>query len=144
MSAIRSPLVFEATTQSGETVRSRRSKRERLGWILLDDCFDDEVSVAQLLEVVLDVSDLDQARSVLREEGSRPRRNGPLQPRDGEAVSRGGGRSLGVAEVGGHDVHEEDFDAGVGEVRGDAAAHDARADDGGAADWMLIELAPCR
>jgi hypothetical protein len=43
---------------------------------------------------------------------------------------------FGIGQARGDDVEEEDGDAGVREVRGDAAPHDARADDGHAADRL--------
>ena len=69
---------------------------------------------------------------VLVEERRRPRLERLLEAAGGEAVARGAVLLLGVGQVRRDDVEEQDLEAGVGEVGGDAAAHDARADDGGA------------
>ena len=89
--------------------------------------FDDPVRVAQQVQVVLDVSRRDAFRVRPVHEG---RGIGLEHPRD-----RALGERVPVAAVPGHDVEQNDIVAGVGDVGGDGAAHQAGADDGGLFDW---------
>ncbi len=110
----------------------------------LDDRLDHEIAVLHLVEIVLDVADLDEPRERRVEQRCRARLQGLLEAARGEAVARRSALRLGFGEVRGDDVEEHDRDAGVGEVRGDAAAHDACADDAGSANrlvhaWILSQ-----
>ena len=56
----------------------------------------------------------------------------------GDAVLRAARRPLGVGEVGWHDVEQEHRIAGVGDVGGDAGAHDSGSQDGDAANRLFV------
>ena len=61
-------------------------------------------TVAQLLEVVLDVADRDEARALLSEERRGARLEGLVEAAGGEAVARGAVLLLGVGQVRRDDV----------------------------------------
>jgi hypothetical protein len=107
---------------------------------VLDHGLDDEVALRELREVVVEVADAHQRRAA----GVEERRGRVLRalssPPCGEAVARRGVRLLRLGEVRRHDVEQQRLDARVGEVRGDAVPHDARAEHGDPSDGMVHTL----
>ena len=78
------------------------------------------------MQVVLDIAGGDAPGVGLRHEG---RRLGLEHPRD-----RAFGQRVPAAAIRRHDVEQHHIVAGIGDVGGDAAAHQARPDDGGLLD----------
>ena len=70
------------------------------------------------------------------EEGSGLALERLVQATLGEAVPRAAVGLLGLAQVRGDDVEEQRVDTSVGEMGGDAGAHDACADHADASDWL--------
>ena len=97
------------------------------GHVLLDD-LDDPVDLAQALEVVRQVADLDEGCGGVVEEEGRARGQRLVEAALRPAVARGAVAAFGVRQVRGDDVEQDDADAARGEVGGDAAAHDACAE----------------
>jgi hypothetical protein len=100
----------------------------------LDDGLDHQVAVLHLVQVVLDVADRDQAGEAGVHEGSGPPLHRLLQAARREAVAGGAVVLALLVEIGRDDVEQQDVHTGVGEVRGDPAAHHAAADHGCAPD----------
>src|SRR5262249_49724398 len=102
---------------------------------LLDDGFDDEIAVAELVEIVLGVADLHEPRVVLVEERGRTRFQRLFEPPGRERVSIR--RSSARPRRRRDDVEKENLETGVGEVGGDATAHAPGPDDGRATDRLF-------
>ena len=101
---------------------------------VFDDGFDDPVDLGELLEIVLKVADGDQARERGLEEGGGLRLHGSFQTGGGNAVARG------TVGVGRNDVEQIRRNTGIGQVRGDAGAHGARAQNGDSLNPSLHEM----
>ena len=97
---------------------------------LLDDRLEDEITVREQVEGVVEVAERDEPGAGRVHEGGGPRLAGPF-----EARARG---SVAVA-VGAGDVEEHDRDAGGGGEGGDAAPHGAGADDAELGDAHVTE-----
>src|SRR5262249_30931129 len=87
------------------------------------DHLDDEVALAGLVEIVLEVADGDEVGVARREEGGGLGLERLLLTAEGEGVAT-------AFAVGGNDVEQQHFDAGAGEMRGDTGAHDAGSENG--------------
>ncbi len=98
---------------------------------VFDDGFDDPVDFGELLEVVFEVADGDQAIERRLHEGGGLGFDGGFFSGGGELVAR---RAVGVRR---NDVEQVRGNTGVGQVRGDAGAHRARAQDGDLIDPFL-------
>src|SRR5262249_45682736 len=98
----------------------------------LDDGLDDEVAVLHAREIVFEVSDRDQDRVARVHECSRLGLAQLVERSRGNAIARGLRRVR--CELAGNDVEQDDGDARVGAVRGDAAAHHACTEHGNASD----------
>ena len=98
---------------------------------VFDDGFDDPVDFGELLEVVFEVADGDQAIERRLHEGGGLGLDRGFLAGGGEAVARG---AVGVRR---NDVEQVRGNTGVGQVRGDAGAHGARAQDGDLIDPFL-------
>ena len=94
----------------------------------LDDGLDDEVHVAQALEVVLEVAHADAPSGRAREERRGTAAQRALQPAAGEgvAVLARGRIALDAGSFGRNDVEQEDVEPGVGQVGGQRRSHHAR------------------
>jgi len=90
---------------------------------VFDDSFDDPVDFGELLEVVFEVADGDQAVERRLHESGGFGLDRSFFAGSGELVARG---TVGVR---GDDVEQVRGNTGVGQVRGDAGAHGARAQD---------------
>jgi hypothetical protein len=101
---------------------------------VLDDGLDDQVTLLEFAQVVLEVAGGDQAGHVGIEEGRRLGLQRLLDRLEGELVARLRVRLVFVVEVGGDDVEEVGPHACAGEVGGNAGAHHASAEDGGRLD----------
>ncbi len=99
-----------------------------------DDGFDDPIAVRDLGQVVFDVAGSHELR---RSRGHERRRLGLQHLRDGVL-----GKPIAIARARGNDVEQEDRNAGVGELRGDAGAHDAGTDDGRFMNGLLHDDSP--
>ena len=97
-----------------------------LGRRLLDDRLDDPVDVGQGREVVLQVA---RGHQLGRIRGHERRRLCPEHPRDGAARER-----TPIAGPVRHDIEQQHRHAGIGDMRGDPAAHHPGTDHGGAPD----------
>ena len=97
-----------------------------LGVHPLDHRLDDPVRVAQQVQMVLDVAGGDALGVGLLHEG----RGVGLE----HAGDRAFGQRAAVAAIRRHDVEQHHVMAGIGDVGGDAAAHQTRPDDGGLLD----------
>ena len=91
---------------------------------VFDDRFDDPVNFGEPLEVVLEVSDRDQARERWVEEGGRLGLFCGFESGGGNLIARG------AVGVGRNDIEEIAGDSGVGKVGSDAGTHGAGAEDG--------------
>ena len=85
-----------------------------------------------LVEVVLEVADGDEVGVARREEGGRLGLERFFFAAQGEGVAPA---ATLIFAVRGNDVEEQHFDAGAGQVRGDARAHDS-----GSEHCDLLEL----
>jgi hypothetical protein len=92
----------------------------------LDDGFDDEIAVGELAEVIVDVAGFDQLGGLRTHEGSRI---GLQHLLDGSL-----GDDVAIGCILGNDVEQQNGQARVGDVSGDASPHHASADDGDAFD----------
>src|SRR5690606_38380208 len=130
-----------------------------LGPELLDDYFDNPVALGDAREVVLGVTQLDEAGAILARQVGRAGADHTLVTRADDAVARRRIVPLFRAEVRGHDVEQQHRDADVGEVGGNAATHRAGANDGHFLDliahggllgsvyffvWAVAGCRPCR
>ena len=97
-----------------------------LGVHLLDHRLDDPVGIAQEAEVVLDIAGGDALGVRLRHEGRGISLEHPRHRALGERVP--------VFRALWHDIEQHHVVAGIGDVGGDAAAHQPRPDDGGLLD----------
>ncbi len=95
---------------------------------VLDDRLDHEVAALEQLDVVLEVPDRDALRVIRMEERRRLRLERAFEAPGGELVPLFGVLLFFLAQPWGHDVEHHHVDPGVGKVRHDAAAHDARSD----------------
>ena len=91
------------------------------------DGFNDPVAAGELGQVVVEVAGSDEAGQGGLEEGCRL---GLEQRFDGPGSEFVAGERF----AGRDDIEQQDGDSGVGQVGGDAGAHCARAEDGGAAN----------
>ena len=91
---------------------------------VFDDRLDDPVHLGELLQVVFEVADGDQPLQRRLEEGGRLGLDRSFQAGGGDAVAH---RTVGVGR---NDVEQVGGNTGIGQVRGDAGAHGARAQDG--------------
>ena len=98
----------------------------------------------ELVEVVLDVAGRDEPRVVLVEERGGARLERLLEAAGGERVALGLVLLVRVRQVRRDDVEEKDLEPGVGEVGGDAAAHDSGSDDGGTTNRLRCIAARIR
>src|SRR5690242_17163456 len=104
------------------------------------DRFDDPIGFGAPIEIVFKVANLNAARDFWREECGGAGLQGAIESRSREAIPDGGVgesetfRFFGGVELRRNDVEEKCFDARVGEVRGDARAHGAGAENGDAID----------
>ena len=87
---------------------------------LLDHRLDDPVDLAKTLQIVLEIAGGHQPRRLPAHEG---RRIGL-----GHALERAARERVPIGGAGRHDVEQQDRDAGVGDLGGDAGAHDPGAD----------------
>ena len=88
---------------------------------IFDDRLDDPVNFGELLEVVFEVADRDQAIERRLEEGGGLGLDRSFLTGGGETVARG------TVGVGRNDIKQVRGNTGVGQVRGDAGPHGARA-----------------
>jgi hypothetical protein len=96
----------------------------------LDDDLDDPVAVGDLAEVVLEVADSDELGGALRHEGG-----GLALQHLGDGA---GGDRVAVLGVLRHDVEQQHRHARIRDLRGDAGAHDAGAEDGDFLDLLGV------
>ena len=101
---------------------------------IFDDGFDDPVDIGELVEIVLEVADGDQARERGLKESGGLGLDGGFQSGGGDAVARG------AVGVGRHDVEQIRRNTGVGQVCGDAGAHGARAQNGDSLNPLQHEM----
>ena len=118
------PLVLVVMMVPGLRTASILRSKLALDLQVFDDGLDDPVNLGELLQIVFKVADGDQARQRRLEEGGGLRLHRGFQPGGGDAVAR---RTVGI---GWNDVEQIGRNTGVGQVRGDAGAHGARAQDG--------------
>ena len=104
----------------------------RLDRGVLDHGFDDPVHARELFQIVVDVAGGDQPGVLLVHEGGGI---GLQHLFDGCAGNHAAVVAASVLDVLRDDVEQEDRDAGIGDMRRDAAAHHAGADHGCAADF---------
>ena len=88
---------------------------------VFDDGLDDPVNFGELFEIVFEVADGDEAVERGLHEGGGLRLDGSFFSGGGDAIARG------AVGVGGNDVEQVRGNTGVGQVRGDAGSHGARA-----------------
>ena len=100
----------------------------------LHDHLDDPVDVLYLVEVVVEVAGRDPFRESGIVEGGGFCLERRFEALVGEAVATGAVVFFVFGQVARDDVEEEDFEPDVGEVAGDAGAHEAGAEDGAAAE----------
>jgi len=106
--------------RAGFVTRGYLAPQGAFGIQVFDDGFDDPVAIGELVEIVLEISGLDESGLFIDEESSRL-----LLQRGLEALLRGRG-AMGASG----DIQEKRRNARIGEMRGDARAHGARAEDG--------------
>ena len=107
-----------------------------LDFEIFGDGFDDPVGFGAPGEIVFEIADGDARGVGGREEGGGARLEGGVQAGADDAIADAGigereaaGLFLG-GELGGDDVQQPAGHAGVGQMRGDARAHGAGAEDG--------------
>ena len=88
----------------------------------LDDRLDDPVAIGQLAQVILDIAGGHQLGGALRHEGGGVGFEHLLHRAFGDGVA--------VGSVFRDDIQQQDGDAGIGHVGGDAGPHDSGADHG--------------
>ena len=88
---------------------------------VFDHRFDDPVDLGQLLQIILKIPDGHQAGQRGLEERRRLRLHRRFQSSGRDAVAR---RTIGVR---GNDIEQVRGNTSIGQVRGDASAHGARA-----------------
>ena len=91
---------------------------------VFDDGFDDPIDFGELLQIVLKVSDRDQPRQRRLKEGGGLGLHRSFQTGSGNAVAR---RTIRIRR---NDIEQVGRNTGIGQVRGDASAHGARAQNG--------------
>ncbi len=91
---------------------------------ILDHSFNDPVHISELLQIVFEVADGDQLREGRLEERGGLGLDRSLQSGGSDAVPY---RAIGIR---GNDVQQVRRNTGIGQVRGDAGTHGARAQDG--------------
>ena len=101
---------------------------------VFDDGFDDPVDIGELVEIVFEVADGDQARERWLEEGGGLGLHRGFETGGGDAIARG------AVGVGRHDVEQIRRNTGVGQVCGDAGAHGARAQNGDSLNPLQHEM----
>ncbi len=91
---------------------------------IFDNGFDDPIDFGELLQIVFEVSDRDQPCQRRLEESSRLGLHRGFQARSRNTIA---GRTVSIRR---NDVQQVGRNTGVGQVRGDASAHGARAENG--------------
>ncbi len=97
---------------------------------------DDPVHVSQLLQIVFEVADGDQPGQRRLEKRGRPGLDRSFQSGGGETVAHR------TVRIGRDDVQKVGGNTGIGQVRGDAGAHGARAQNGDFLNSFLHEMFP--